>query len=537
MRPRLIWLLALSWAGLLGCREGGSPSPAPAPKPAPPLFAAHFLGTTQLAADTNAAPWVTLGALPASQALLQETIEKLARAPYQLVHRRAATTNDFSPVFQVLMRDLLHAESFVQVTGDTNRIDECELAVRLPADRQAYWETNLQAIAEAWTACRGAALATTNLPGWELKKHHEPNLVRCVRSRGWTLVGCGQDRLPLQEQFLRQIKLSGSPATAETNAWLEVAVDTPGLPFVAKRALLTGLPDVRARVTGQGNNLRTEGELVYRDTTSWTLSPWLLPTNLIHEPIISFTAVRGIGASLQRLALADGFKADACPDQVFGWAIAGLPMLTFAVAPLSSPTNFLREVGPQFAARFNPALLSLSLGSIAHDPNSGVTSWRGVPFVGPNAVPLLSHGISYVGIGLMPIPAPLGPAPPPELFAQVTSDTNLVYYDWELTPARLRHWSGLWDLGQMLFRQPRLATNQIATNWLSAISTNLGNTATRVTRTQANRLTFARSGTLGMTGIELVALVSWIQSLGFPLAGYALPPHTNAQTFIPALPR
>ena len=43
---------------------------------------------------------------------------------------------------------------------------------------------------------------------------------------------------------------------------------------------------------------------------------------------------------------------------------------------------------------------------------------------------------------------------PPELFAQLNARSNLVYYDWEMTQAKLHHWVYLGQTARLAFWAP-----------------------------------------------------------------------------------
>src|SRR5437773_1981465 len=226
MRSSFNWLLVLGVGAIAGCGDGAARLPASSVRTTS-LFRSHFAGTTGLAADTNAEPWISMSALPASKALWRQTLQKLAKSPYQFSRQRIAATNDHASTFEELVTDFVRAESFAEVTGDTNHIAECELAIRLPADRAEFRRTNLLVILESWTGSRGEPVAP-GTTGWQLKKHHDPNLFRLIRSGEWTLIGCAQDQLFMQDDYLRRIKQTGSPVVQSdpllggAGYWLEV---------------------------------------------------------------------------------------------------------------------------------------------------------------------------------------------------------------------------------------------------------------------------------------------------------------------------
>lgn len=550
MRSNFNWLLVLGVGAIVGCGAGdGGPKRSSAPVHTTSLFRFYFSGTTRLTADTNAAPWVSMSELPASQALWRQTLEKLAQTPYQLFQRRIeATTNRYASTFQELIGDFVRAESFAEVTGDTNRIAEYELAVRLPADRAEFWRTNLLSILESWTGSR----AETIPAGWQLKKHHDPKLLRLVRSGDWTLIGCGQDQLALQDEYLRRIKQSGSPALATTDPlvgavrsryWLEVFLDCPNLPLLTppllpsdrKRGALN-LPAMDLYLTPHGSNLRINGNFAFRESFTWEHEPWQIPTNLVRDPIISFTAAQGFAPMLKNHQEALGLRLDSVPNQFFMWAGALLPVQTLAAAPTKDAAGFLRDLVPQFIARFDPELQANNTGSLVMATNlSGepMLRWVGIPpFVTPFVSTAQDGGRDFLLAGIHPNWS--GTNPPPVLFHHLASRTNLVYYDWEITGQHAWACRNVVNIFRHIVEKPRLQPDTASIVWLNSISNRLGNTVTEVTRADANRLSLVRHGPVGLTGIELIVLAHWLESPGFPLNGFALPARTDAAPTSPS---
>lgn len=531
MRSKLTWLLALSLAAVAGCQEKDrAPAPPAAPPPAASLFRFHFVGTSQLAADSNAAPWMKMEALPVTQTLQRQTLHKLAQAPFQLLqHRLAGTTNDYAPVFQELFGDLLQGESVAEVTGDTNHFAEMELAVRLPDARAAFWRTNLQAVVEAWTGRRAEPLHTAEGDGWELKTGPAPGVVRWMRWGAWTVVGCGQERLPLQAEWLQRIMQHGNPALEHGNPirpadpWLDVWVDAPRLPAIPGHPLPAELPALHLTLTGRAENLRTKIDFLCREAIHWSAQPWRVPTNLVREPLISFTAMQGFGPGLQQHQAALGLQLDSAPDQAFLWACANNPYQSFAAFAVADATNRARALGEQLLARFNPSLQRHNAGTLRMVTNAGALFWQNAPFVAPSAQPVRDAGSEFI-FGSLFANNPQTNRAPRELLGQILGRTNLVYYDWEITQERLRDWRNLADLYQLVFDKRRLPTNCASVLWFNTVSANLGNTITEVTVADAHRLTLVRKSPVGLTGFELLCLANWLESPGFPLNGYSLPP-------------
>lgn len=521
-----------------GCGENsGAVRPPAAPARIESLVRLHFVGMGQLAADPNAAPWMKMAALPATQALKQQTLRKLAPAPFQLLqHRVAGTTNDYAAAFQDLLADLLQAESFAEVTGDTNRVAEWELAVRLPDARAAFWKTNLQTVVEAWTGGRAGPLPAAEGEGWELTAQPGNNVFRLVRAGAWTVFGCGPEHLPLQTEFLQRIKDHGSPGRDVSPAWLEAWVDAPNLPALPGWPLPDELPALHLTLTGREENLRTKIDFLCREAIHWTGQPWRVPTNLVREPLISFTALQGFAPELTRHRNTLGLRFDPAPDQLFMWACANNPYQVFAAAPVADATNCARSVGEQLCARYQPVLQHHNAGTLRLATNAGAFYWQSAPFVAPSVQAVRDAGGEFLFASLFANVSQTN-RPPPGLLRQVLGRTNLVYYDWEITQERLAGWRNLADLYQLVFDKPRLRTNCASVRWFNAVTTNLGNTITEVTVADSNRLALVRKAPIGLTGFELLCLANWLESPAFPLNGYALPPRADALDAPGARPR
>lgn len=520
------------------------------------LFRLHFVGTTQLTTDTNAMTWVSMSVLPASQALWQQTIQKISKAPYQFRQPQIKSTNDFAAVFQELIADAVRAESFVEITGDNNRMTECELAFRLPADRAVYWQTNLLAIMESWTQRRGQPIPA-GVGGWEMKSSKNRSAFRLIRSGAWTIIGWGMGEFPLQEKLLAQIKRTGSLSAprpdilpnAKGASWLEVFVDVPNLPPTFPFSPLAGsiasaktvsqkeLPAIHLSLTGRASDLRINGSLSFREPFAWKTEPWQVPTNLIRDPIIGFTAVQGLAPLLKRYQDSLGLQLDSMPNQFYLWAGALIPVQTFAAAPMEDAPGYLQNLGPQIVQRLNPLLHATNdAGMLVMGTNSaGIATlqWTDIP---PFVVPFFSTaqdgGRDFLFAGVhhnMPEPNP----PPPALFHQLTSRTNLVYYDWEITGEHIYAWRHVVNIFRHFFGRPRLRPEAASITWMNAVSNRLGNTITEITRTDSNQISFVRNGAVGLTSIELLALAHWLESPHFPISkGDSVPP-TNLPVAIP----
>ncbi len=516
------WLYVLVCGLLVSCSPGdkttsgknektSSATPSPSPEPPPSVFQFHFLGSAHLATNTSAGAqyWTTIRKSDASQALWQQTRAKLAKAPYGIFQNRISGTNDFAPILEQFFDDFVNVESFIDVTGDTNRLTEYALALRLPSDRAEYWRTNLLAILESWGG-RGES----EPGGWQLKKPNDPNHFRLLRQGEWTIVGYGAEKLLLQDKYIERIKTVNRPVATARDSWLEVFFDWPNLP--QPQGGLSELPAMSLALDGRNDNLRFKGDLIFREPFGRNLEPWQLPTNILNDPIISITAARGFAEVLKKHQF--GFKLQSVPDQVFVWGGANFPVQTMVAAPLNDAATALDSLGAQVIERFDQVVQAHEAGNIVLSTNpmgEAVLRWKDIPpFVVPYVTVTQDSGRDFLVAGTYPNWVGTNP---PVIFEFLAARTNLVYYDWEITAERAWSWRTLFNIFRHAFEKPRLAPNSASIVWINSVSNQLGNTVTEVSRSDSNRLSFVRQGPVGLSGVELVIFAHWLESPGFPL--------------------
>lgn len=490
-------------------------SAAPA---APDLIAQiHFAGAGQVAADTNAVAFTNLWCSPEAVALRRQTLDKLARAPYAWFKTKIAPgAGDEAARLRPLLDDLLSAEWFFQVRATGGATPELALAIRLDAARAQLWQSNLKAALEAWTAMSVQKTRT----GWELKKHLPPNLVRFARVGDWVVVGCGQDDLPLNAELVRRIQAGRRPGPPENNAWLTADLDWPRLARCYAWMSAVDLPEIRLQAGARDRNLHLEGKLIFAQPLALNLEPWRIPTNTIHQPFISFTAARGIAPWLEQQRWAQPYDLSPTPNQVFIWALAGMPLQAFVAVPVANAEKSLAELAQKMSAHTNwqggfmvPLKLEATRNRLA---------WTGLPFIAPAVDALHEPNGDFLFANAFPN-TPRGKPLPPELMT-LLEQSNLVYYHWEITAERLRLLPQLSQLALLVTEHQQLDAHSAAGKWLARIGPTLGTSAMEITRTAPNELSFVRKAPAGLTAVELTALASWLEATNFPGCDLRLPP-------------
>jgi hypothetical protein len=487
--------------------------------PSPDLIAqVHFTGAEQISADTNAVAFTNLWCSTEARALRAQTLGKLSHTPYEWLKSKIPPgRGDGAAQLRPLLDDLLSAEWFLQIRDATNGSPEYALAIRLNADRAQLWSTNLAIVLQLWT---GIPVAQDQSGNWELKKHQPPNLIRFARAGDWVVFGCGQDKLPVNDELVRRILAEKRPVPAEKNDWLAADLDWPRLARWFPSLKAVDLPETRWQAVGRDGNLNLDGKLIFPQPLSLTLEKWRIPADVIHKPFISFTAARGIAPWLEKQNWAQPYEISPVPNQMFVWAMGQLPFRTFAAVPVPDGKKALQEFEQKMSA--NAGWQSHLMKPVTMVMTNDQISWRGIPYISPNLRVLHEPTGDFLFAEVFPNSIRSMPLPP-EFFATLDR-TNLVYYDWEITGERLTLLPQLTQLALMFTQHKQLAAQTAAARWLYRAGPTLGVTVTKVTQTAPNELTFTRQAPGGLTAIELTALANWLEATNFPGCDLRLPP-------------
>ena len=520
--------LTIFWTGLLATILCTSSGPQSVAAEAPTglrkdnvLWRSHFVGGTRLEGDANAARWVKLAATPVAQQLREQTLRKLATTPFRVLQdKMPAGAKDQAESWQPLLADLLRAESFVEWRGTSNRTDQFALAIKLPDDRAKVWSANLGTVLKAWTGIAPVPFTQGNVSGWQLRKHDPPNLFGVARVGTWVVVGAGQDAMSLFNAFIGSLKTSAAPFATDAAVWGEVWADWPQLEAHLPFPMPVHPPQTHLTITGKDDSLRLNGGLEFDRSLNWNPKAWRIPEAFMREPLISFTAARGVASVLRQDDFLSQWKFKSVPDEVYVWALDRVPFATFVAAPTTDAAGQMRSVGPDLQTRYNPLLESRRMGTLQISSNQEAIRWNGLPLVKPHLGAAKDSSGEFLFGGMFPNPPKTKPLPE-ELLGQIKGHKTLAYYDWEVTEPRLKQWKILSQIYRLLSHQPPLTTNMLAVQWLTSVTTNLGNTVTELNVSGDRQMTLTRKAPIGLTAFELVALTTWLESPNFPFSAPA----------------
>lgn len=549
-------------------RASGSNTLA-SPSAAGPVVIAkmHWLGKKQIAQQTNAAQLMTIWSLPLAMRLEGQTLDKLALSPWGLP--QPATNSHFqitnyqallsgpSALLRPLLQDLVEDESYLEARGATNQPTELVLAVKLEDARAALWSTNLALILESLGGSRLSA-AQTNSGGWQIQitnrfflaPNQASSQIQLVRAGNWTFLGLNSASNELLGEMQGRLTKRQFPTeTVSTNAWLSVDLDLERMKDLLPTEKPFGLdwPRVTMVWSGYEGNVRTRGELVFDKPLNLQLHPWQVPTNLIRGPLVSITVFQGFGSWLAVQPWVQTHQIQGLPNQLFCWALKPSPALSFWTMRMPGAGTNLERLAPQILPDINAWLTNHSRPPAEFDREHCALTWEPLPLAVPTIRAVRESDGEYLVFG-MSRSAPKTPeGVPAELLERLGSRTNLVYYNWEMTEARLYHWLFLGQTGRFLADYPQIPPYSATIGFLTNSASKLTAAVTEIAQVGPGQLSVARRSSLGLTSAEMQLLADWLESPTFPHGLYTfvtpkppkLVPHkrgTNTVSHPPSVP-
>jgi hypothetical protein len=501
-------------AALVAGRQVWQPTAVAAPAPAPvPLLSWHFAGTQALQGNTNGLALREILAQASTRQVVEASMEHLARAPERLFATELRTGQPVpATLIRPLLDDALRHESWGALQSVADQVTELTLAARLDETASARWEKNWQAVVAALGAPKPVALRGKPGAGWEAHWSGGSTVSRFFRDGNVSFISLGRTPLHTDAAVASRVR-SGSRGG---NDWLTVEADPAGLAHLLHVPATPDWPQVRLSVAGQGQYLRSQARLEFAAPLHLKLDPWRVPTNTISDPIISFTAVRGLQdwlaarGEIRRLGV-------PAPNQAFGWARAQIPFATFFAWPWPGASNQLPTLATHLPAVATNWFPHINVGQITYETNFHRAAWVRLPILVPFIVPAGPPEEDFVLAGLFPITAPHRPVPA-ELIDQLGASPNLVYYDWEITEGRVEGWRNLAAIHGMLSGYEPPPTNSLALLWLADTNVTrfLGNSVTTVSVVSPKELLATRTSSAGLTGFELTLLRRWLDDPEFP---------------------
>jgi hypothetical protein len=527
--------LVLAFSLLSGCRQSEStPASPPALTPSPDTTVrVHWLGKRQMQLRMGSFYLMRLWQLPASSSFESKTLTRLSAAPARWLAVSPDRAQLTAGLLYQSLNDVLLDECYLEVRQPTNQPAQLAFAIRLDdPERVGLWETNLANITGLLIGTWPSPLAN-GVHGWSLQLTNSPIGLQFLRVNNWALFGAGTDVNPLFNEILDRLRQYADPFAAKScTNWLEADLKPSRFPDTLTRVwhLNQDSPDVTFAISGDGANTLSHGQLTFPEPLHLELKPWAVPTDLIPEPLDSFTAVRGLQPWLASWKLLQDLPLAAAPDQLYFWSLPGKASQAFFAAPMPDARNQVSRLTDYLLQKSNPWLAERGYISFAPLPDGNGVSWGNMAAIRPFFRSMDTAAGSVIFGGMLPDTTP-GTNTQNNIYQRpsraslvdaLPAQTNLLFYDWELTGLRLQPCLYFGQVARVVSRHVELPADSPSLQWLQAIQPRLGSCTTTITRTGDNQLTFFRKSTLGFSASELQLMADWLESPQFPFGLYSV---------------
>lgn len=531
------WIRAFSVC-LLGISaiEANAVSREPIAQPEPRLHVS-FAGTQALLEREGLEHLDKIAKLPGSEDIGAVALGKAVKPVAALLSAdRAGDAREMdASLLKPLLRDWAEVPSRLEVWGAAPESPIWLLALQL-SDKQAdHWHETLRQLLESGQSASALSLDEEGHSGWEIKLEAGMRVFRFIDVGDWTLLYEGPDQWPVLDRAVAQWSASSetkmTPSTPLLSGETDLSFLEEGVGFPDwLKAPPFGWPTASFQVTVKDGRFRTTVDLDFPKPMGLEMGSWQVPTNTINDPLISFSAGRGLSRWLKRLPKVADLSFDPIPNQVFTWAQADTPFQSYAIFPATNVTEGVKRLTKDIQEIARPFIEKRQLGNIAWRSERGETQWRGLPFVVPFLRPVDEPAGQFIQVGMFPSIPDADPFPD-GLLKEVQGREELVYYSWEITEWRLKHWRAMMQLKDLILFDPQARIKEArssgdkeavpsprppalkatgANQWVDAIASHLGNTVTEARRASPRRLRLVRTSHIGLTGLELMQLIRWL---------------------------
>jgi hypothetical protein len=311
------------------------------------------------------------------------------------------------------------------------------------------------------------------------------------------------------------------------DAWLTLDLNWPTLGKFYPTVRDLNWPETRFAVKTTPTDFKIDGKFLFPQNLTALLEPWQVPTNTLHQPFRSLTAVRGIAGWLDSQPWFADYRVYPTPNQLFIWALRGVGFQTFAAIPRTDSAEALRQA----SARLESAIEKAKIGSelqfpLALEQTNRQTTLTGLPFIAPYLEAVNTPAGQFLLAAAFPnTPKSLEPIPA-DLFTRL-AQKNIVFYHWEITAERIPTLLQISQFALMVSWNKQLEEHSVALKWIQSIGGKLGNTVTEGFQTGPDELTFTRKAPGTFTAFELFALANWLEADNFPGCNLKMPPRVK----------
>lgn len=433
----------------------------------------RFVGLNTLSQQTNAPAAAAILARPEFPVMHKALVSRVAASLWELANDNtnlpAATRAALEPV----ATDLVDHLSLGQVLRGSSGKREWVVAIQGDAARAKAWEAG-------WNALFHARNGATPKSAVQFQA-------------GWIVAVSDASLTPTKSVMT---SLAQIPVAPQSVFHLDGNVDG-----VARYTL-----DAAAR----DGAIRTQGEWNQQTALPSTLPAWERPA-FIRDPLVHFTAARGINAWIEQWGGLKSVTGTDVPNQLFVWGKAAAttntpPLQSYVAARISNTTGWVERTFKALQAFYPaPPAAPIWSGQLSLDTAQNQVAVAGFPPV--HVAPGTDGDRNYVVLGMMP----QGNSRltfPKELAAQV-EQPDILFYQWENVGEAMSNFSaasGAFDI--LRLRLPSVKRPGIA--WALSASSGMQDCVTEARKTGSSQVTLKRKSPAGLSAAEFLLLARWI---------------------------
>ncbi|HEY1170675.1 MAG TPA: hypothetical protein VGH19_04830 [Verrucomicrobiae bacterium] len=471
-----------------------------APAAPPALLSWHSAGLKSVAEAEGGSRLREVLGMPQTAALKSNTLVKLSHNLPAIIFSEVLASKAQADKLKPLLDDIATYESKVVWASEAPL--RWRVSVKIPVERTGIWSANLHALLASGQPAETVPL--TNITDqWFTVSYTPQETYSYGLKEGWVTV----------ERSEKDYKWGAFSASLASNVWLAVELPARILPLTGTLLDTNNLPYLRLTMEGKGENQLSRLDLKFLKDLKIPQQPWNVPTNTIKDPIVSFTALRGVGDIWSRVEALKPLGLPKPPEQIYVWAQTDLPFQTFVAASVPGASNLVQTSLKSWTNELQKTYGNRIAGRFASKTNE--LNWAGLMGLLPFLKAAPEPTDDYLVFGL----APMVPKPqdlPRELLMQFIHRTNLVYYDWEITEARLTHWLQSASLLYMAANRVPIHNGVAPYQWAVNVASKLGNTVTEAELAAANEIKVFRKSPAGMSGFEIYLFFRWLDQKSFP---------------------
>lgn len=427
-----------------------------------------------------------------------------------------------------LLLSVPSSDVFLQVWTDGETVSAFNLAVRGEPVQMALVTGAAQGL--GWEESVTGSLKGAPESSWRVKSHSpEGGRLEITGFGEWTLVRFQNQGGFRGGSLLENILVHNRPWGEPTEALISVALTPAALQ--TPRSAATAWSRIEFDLALDQTKTLLSGSIEFDEAPEIDFADWRLPLEAIRDPLASFTAIRN---PTEWLPLPKSWIAPLpievrSNEQYYLWSEDhgwSMPYVTrFATTFKGDSKTWLDGFSNRLIEKLSPLFSDKGIGQLTKNSEPLQLNWLGIPLLIPHLRAENGESGSFLIGGFLPLNRYTN-EPPEELLSAIQDSKNLVYYDWEITPVRFRQATSIkgklrliYDIATRTSAAGAVASTPTTAqaSWVGlgeAINEGAANAITTISADTPTRWTFTRRSGFGLTALEIVLGLTWLEEIG-----------------------